>query len=84
MAPEDGETGASIHSSRPSLFGPTCRGTSGLYLLTDEHPSTAQEKAEYRDPPAHVRSGTLAIVHGTIHRSYAEIKGLRGMWHSTS
>lgn len=50
VAPKEGETGASIHSSGPSLVGLACRDMSGVYLSAGEHPSAAQEKAECRDP----------------------------------
>lgn len=68
VAPEDRETGASLHSSGPSLIGLACRDIPGVYLLADEHPSVAQEKAECRDPSAHVQCEILALVHGTVHQ----------------
>lgn len=69
VAPEDGETGASIPSSGPSLMGLACRDIAGVHLLADEHPSAAQEKAGCRDPSAHVQCGILALVHGTVHQA---------------
>lgn len=78
VTPENGETGAFIHSFQPSMTGLAHRDTSSIHLLTDEHSSAAQEKAECEYPAAQSECGTPVIVHGIVHHSSADVRWLKG------